>query len=227
VEPGRGYFARALPGLPAAAHWANGLVAALLLFVSVLLHELAHALVALGQGLSVRGITLHVFGGVSHLEERDVLKSALDRLAVRDVMTREVIHVRPEVTVAELVEHFWRHHVTSFPVVAGGVVRGIVSLRHLDAVPRDRWPSTPVADVMAPLAADLVVDPGDTVTQALERATRNSLGRLAVLAGDRLVGYLSLKDIVPVLALRGFPTAAVEAVGGATMVRPVPGRRAA
>ena len=64
-----GYFPRALPDLPAAAYWANGLLAAFLLFVSVLLHELPHSLVAIAHGLSVRGITLHVFGGVSHLED--------------------------------------------------------------------------------------------------------------------------------------------------------------
>src|SRR5919197_2168192 len=64
-----GYFPRALPELPRTAYWISGLVAALLLFASVLLHELSHAFVARAQGLSVRGITLHVFGGVSHIEE--------------------------------------------------------------------------------------------------------------------------------------------------------------
>ena len=64
-----GYFPHALPNLPATTYWANGLLAALLLFVSVLLHELSHSFVAIAHGLSVRGITLHVFGGVSHLED--------------------------------------------------------------------------------------------------------------------------------------------------------------
>ncbi len=63
-----GYFPHVLPSLPAAAYWAQGLVAALLLFASVLLHELAHALVAVRHGVSVGGITLHIFGGVSQLE---------------------------------------------------------------------------------------------------------------------------------------------------------------
>lgn len=47
--------------------WVAGFVAAILLFVSVLLHEMAHSLVAQRRGLLVTGITLFIFGGVSNL----------------------------------------------------------------------------------------------------------------------------------------------------------------
>ena len=63
-----GYFPRVIPELSPAAYWLQGLVAALLLFVTVFLHELSHALVALAHGMRVGGITLHIFGGVSQLE---------------------------------------------------------------------------------------------------------------------------------------------------------------
>lgn len=63
-----GYFPQVLPSLSTTAYWVQGLVAALLLFASVLLHELAHALVALRHGIPVGGITLHIFGGVSQLD---------------------------------------------------------------------------------------------------------------------------------------------------------------
>ncbi len=50
-----------------ATYWGTSLIAALLLFVSVLLHEFAHSLVAKARGIYVDGITLFMLGGVSNL----------------------------------------------------------------------------------------------------------------------------------------------------------------
>jgi Zn-dependent protease/predicted transcriptional regulator len=48
--------------------WSGGLVMALLLFGSVLLHELGHSLVARSQGIKVNSITLFIFGGVASID---------------------------------------------------------------------------------------------------------------------------------------------------------------
>lgn len=50
-----------------ATYWVVGSIASLLLFATVLLHELAHAAVAIRRGIDVPRITLFIFGGVSHL----------------------------------------------------------------------------------------------------------------------------------------------------------------
>lgn len=59
---------QAFPSLGGIA-WAWGLLAALLLFASVLAHELGHSLVALRQGIAVNSITLFIFGGLASLGE--------------------------------------------------------------------------------------------------------------------------------------------------------------
>lgn len=64
-----GYFPSHDPDLPAWSNWAKGLVASLLFFVSIVLHELGHALMALRHGLRTRSITLFIFGGVAQLEK--------------------------------------------------------------------------------------------------------------------------------------------------------------
>ena len=49
--------------------WLIGVFTSILLFISVLLHELAHSFVAIGEGLKVRDITLFFLGGMANLEK--------------------------------------------------------------------------------------------------------------------------------------------------------------
>ena len=59
------YFPEDAARLGPAAYWVMGLVTALAFFGCILLHELGHAVVARARGMSIRGITLFLFGGVA------------------------------------------------------------------------------------------------------------------------------------------------------------------
>ena len=63
-----GVFPRTNPDLSDNSHLAMAFVAAVLFFVSVLLHELGHALQARREGVEIEGITLWLFGGVATLK---------------------------------------------------------------------------------------------------------------------------------------------------------------
>ncbi|MEM9217745.1 MAG: site-2 protease family protein [Cyanobacteria bacterium P01_F01_bin.150] len=62
--------------------WIIGLFMALLLFLSVLMHELGHSLVALSQGIRVHSITLFLFGGIASIEKESKTPSQAFQVAI-------------------------------------------------------------------------------------------------------------------------------------------------
>lgn len=64
-----GVFPQYYQGLSSTTYWWMGIFGAIGLFVSIVIHELFHSLVARRFGLSIRGITLFMFGGVAEMTE--------------------------------------------------------------------------------------------------------------------------------------------------------------
>jgi Zn-dependent protease len=70
------FFPTYYPDFERGTHWFMGIIAALLLFVSVLLHELSHSLVAKVRKIKVESITLFFFGGVAGITDEDMKPSS-------------------------------------------------------------------------------------------------------------------------------------------------------
>lgn len=70
------------PGLSTTTYWIGGVAGALLFFVSLLVHEVGHALVARDEGIGVRGISLWLLGGVAKLESSPTTARSEFRIAV-------------------------------------------------------------------------------------------------------------------------------------------------
>jgi Zn-dependent protease/predicted transcriptional regulator len=87
----QGFFPAISPGNTVGVYWALGILAAMSLFASVLLHELAHSLVARAHKLNVSSITLFIFGGVSNLQEEPQSARTEFLMAVAGPLTSLII----------------------------------------------------------------------------------------------------------------------------------------
>ncbi len=64
-----GYFPSVIEGLSTQAAWVLGVAGALGLFLSIVVHEFSHAIIARQFNLPISGITLFIFGGVAEMED--------------------------------------------------------------------------------------------------------------------------------------------------------------
>jgi len=65
----KGFFPFYYPDLSNTTYWWMGIIGALGLFISIVLHELSHSVVARRYGLPMKGITLFIFGGVAEMND--------------------------------------------------------------------------------------------------------------------------------------------------------------
>jgi CBS domain-containing protein len=144
-------------------------------------------------------------------------------LKVRDLMTRDVVTVRPTTPLKDVAKLLVERRISGVPVVDdGGTVLGVVSEGDLvlkeqgtDAVERRPLarifgdsPETraQLAKVVALTAGDAMTAPAITtsadalVAEAAATMTRGRVNRLPVVDGDTLVGLLTRADIVRAFA---------------------------
>jgi Zn-dependent protease len=331
-----GYFPAQRPDLPAASYWGKGLIASALFFLSILLHELGHALMAMRNGIRIRSITLFIFGGVARMETdppdgavefriavvgpivslglaalfhgvaalpflgegtRAVarylalinlvlavfnlvpafpldggrllrgliwrktgkvratriasgagtffayflivsgvfqmvggapiagiwyaligwflkeaaagayqgarLDETLHALTVRDAMVTDVATLPSRISLAEAArEHFARTGYGAYPVERGGEVVGLLALRDVLRVPAGERDGVSVQAAMAPLGDAIVIGPEVPLREAVGRMTASGRGRLLVMDGGRLAGYLTLGTVMRHIRVR-------------------------
>lgn len=77
-----GFFPESYPGFSNMAYWVVGILSSLLLFASVLMHELSHSLVAQLRHVKVESITLFFFGGVAGITREDMKPSSEFLIAI-------------------------------------------------------------------------------------------------------------------------------------------------
>jgi CBS domain-containing protein len=120
----------------------------------------------------------------------------LSGLRVVDVMTPDPVTAPAPMTVASFVEDVLaRHPHDLIPVMDGARVLGGAGFKEVQALARERWAETSLAEIAVPKVAIPIAAPDSDVSEALERMQQKASSRLLVMQGARLVGIVSLKDV--------------------------------
>ena len=130
------------------------------------------------------------------------VKSVLAGEQVRSLM-KQPVTVPDSISLQEVVDDYvYRYHHKFFPVLDRDGVQGCITTRQVGAVPRDKWPTTQVREVMNRCSLGNSVGPEEDVTEVLLKMNAAGLSRMMVMDGRRLVGIISLKDILGYLTAR-------------------------
>jgi Zn-dependent protease/CBS domain-containing protein len=175
----------------------------------------AFAWLLIGVGL-LNFFAGHIFQGVwlglIGLFLNNAARGSYQQVLVRQVlrgepvsrfMTREPIVVPSALDLRGWVEDYvYRYHRKMFPVASDGHVEGVISTQALARFPREEWDKHTVAEAMRQDVNALSVAPNADALEALGRMQRTGSSRLLVTDGDRLVGIVSLKDLLRFLDLK-------------------------
>ncbi len=132
-----------------------------------------------------------------------LIRQALQGEPVRRFMNPNPIAVPPSVDLNSWVEDYvYRYHHRAFPVATDGRLEGIITTQALGRFPRGEWAAHTVGEVMASDLRAVTITPDTDALEALSKMQRTGTSRLLVAAGDRLLGLVSLKDLLHFLNLK-------------------------
>jgi Zn-dependent protease/CBS domain-containing protein len=137
-------------------------------------------------------------------EDRFLLaRQALNGLRVRDLVVREPVTARPDLTIAQFMDDIvWKNRHTTYPVTDNGHALGLLPFRCVAEVPRSEWETRKVRDCMVPADKVPVVSENDELIDAAAELAEGDIHRALVVDGDRFVGLLSATDVARALEVR-------------------------
>ena len=118
-------------------------------------------------------------------------------------MNTETVTVGPDTSIEDLVEHYiYKYHYKMYPIVRGEQLLGCVSLGQVKTVPRHEWSYRRVGELACACGDDNTIGPAEDAMEALAKMNRMQVSRLMVVQGDRLMGIVSLKDMLALLSMK-------------------------
>jgi Zn-dependent protease/predicted transcriptional regulator len=148
-------------------------------------------------------IGMFVRGAANMSYQQLLTRQALEGEPVSRFMERNPVTVSSSISLEDLIENYiYKFHFKMFPVVEDGKLVGCISTREVKEIPRGEWPQRTVGELLTQCSVENTIRPDADSMQALSKMRKTGASRLVVVEGDRLVGIISLKDMLKFLSLK-------------------------
>jgi len=176
------------------ASWAGQGFGLLLIVGGILLLVLA------GQWFN--GLVLIFVGWVLYIaaaqsRRQTALREALQGIVARDIMARECPSTTPELTLGQLVRDCILVTGQRYFVVAeGGKLEGIVTTRDIKRVPKKRWNSTQIGEIMTPASELKTAHAQQSAASLLEQMEELNIDQMPVLEKGVVIGIIARDTLI-------------------------------
>ena len=175
---------------------------------------------AFGLGLILLGVVSFIFGNIiggiwwvligfflrnaSQMSYQQIfIRKALEGEQVMRFMKTDLITVPASTSINELVEgYIYKYHHKMYPVMDDSGLIGCVTTRSVKEIPKDHWSSREVGEIASPLSDDNSIVYNADAMESLSKMSRTGNGRLLVLKDGKLVGIITLKDMIEFLSMK-------------------------
>jgi Zn-dependent protease/predicted transcriptional regulator len=132
-----------------------------------------------------------------------VLRNSLHGETVRKYMVPNPVVVSPDINLEGLIEDYiYRYHYKMYPVVEEGKLIGCVELKSVKDIPKEDRALKKVRDIMEVCSDSNTIGPEENAEKVLSLMQKKNRSRLMVVEKNRLIGVISIKDLMDFLSIK-------------------------
>ncbi|MGB9980083.1 CBS domain-containing protein [Methanobacterium sp.] len=143
-------------------------------------------------------IAIFIYIGAEQEYNAIMVSSALEGLFVKDIMTRNVDTLTPDIPVADALSTMFRQRHMGYPVMERNHIVGIITFEDISRIPEDNR-NIQIKEIMSKNIISAA--PNEPVFESFEKISRNNIGRLPVIENNELVGIISKTDVMKALKM--------------------------
>ena len=182
------------------ANWTGRGIGLLFIAGGILIMIVAHQWFV-GLLLLLLGWPLENAAAQSH--RQTAVDKALQSITARDIMTKECPFITKQLSLGQLVRDYILVTGRCYFVVVDDVkLQGVVTMRNIKPIPKERWNSTRIGEIMTPASELKTAHPKQPTASLLEQMDDLGISQMPVLEKDKVIGIVARDSLIHLVKTR-------------------------